>query len=155
MQGPCKTVKCTWKAWTDWSATCGLAQRTRSIQSTQITVQQPDCSGLLQKCTQLPQKETKKTMCTCQTVKCTWNQWSDWSATCGKASRTRTIKWVYYHSHQYLIIIPRARMGCESIVHEVEGQMGYWLRGHEGERNHCFSKIQLVGKKYQDKLLLL
>ncbi|CAH3168650.1 unnamed protein product [Porites evermanni] len=89
---PCKTVKCTWKAWTDWSATCGMAQRTRSIQSTQITVQQPDCSGLPQKCTQLPQKETKKTMCTCQTVQCTWNQWSDWSATCGKASRTRTIK---------------------------------------------------------------
>ena len=25
--------------------------------------------------------------------------------------------------------------------------MGYWLRGHEGERNNCFSKIELVGKK--------
>ena len=26
--------------------------------------------------------------------------------------------------------------------------MGYWLRGHEGERNkNCFSKIQLVGQK--------
>ena len=34
----------------------------------------------------------------------------------------------------YLTIIPRA-------------QMGYWLRGHEGERNNCFSKIQLVGQK--------
>ena len=39
-------------------------------------------------------------------------------------------------------------MGSESIAHEAEGQMGYWLRGHEGERNNCFSKIQLVGKKY-------
>ena len=27
------------------------------------------------------------------------------------------------------------------------GRMGYWLRGHEGERNNCFSKIQLVGQK--------
>ena len=49
------------------------------------------------------------------------------------------------------IIIPRAWMGTESIAHEAEGQMGYWLRGHEGERNNCFSKIQLVGQKYQDK----
>ena len=38
-------------------------------------------------------------------------------------------------------------MGYESIAHEAEGGMGYWLRGHEGERNNCFSKIQLVGKK--------
>ena len=27
-------------------------------------------------------------------------------------------------------------------------------RGHEGERNNCFSKIQLVGKKYRDKTTL-
>ena len=39
-------------------------------------------------------------------------------------------------------------MGSESIAHEGEGQMGYWLRGHEVEKNNCFSKIQLVGKKY-------
>ena len=38
-------------------------------------------------------------------------------------------------------------MGSESIAHEGEGQIGYWLRGHEGERNNCFSKIQLVDKK--------
>ena len=42
-------------------------------------------------------------------------------------------------------------MGSESIVHEAEGWIGYWLRGHEGERNNCFSKIQLVGQKYQDE----
>ena len=42
-------------------------------------------------------------------------------------------------------------MGCESIAHEGEGRMGYWLRGHEVERNNCFSKIQLVGQKYRDK----
>ena len=28
--------------------------------------------------------------------------------------------------------------------------MGYWLRGHEGKSNNCFSKIQLVGQKYRE-----
>ena len=30
-------------------------------------------------------------------------------------------------------------MGSESIAHEAEGRMGYWLWGHEGERKNCFS----------------
>ena len=42
-------------------------------------------------------------------------------------------------------------MGSESIAHEAESLMGYWLRGHEGERNNSFRKIQLVGKKYWGK----
>ena len=29
--------------------------------------------------------------------------------------------------------------------------MGYWLWAHEGERNSCFSKIQLVGQKNIEK----
>ena len=29
--------------------------------------------------------------------------------------------------------------------------MGYWLRGHEGERNNFFRKIQLVGQKYREQ----
>ena len=45
-------------------------------------------------------------------------------------------------------------MGSESIAHEAEGRMGYWLRGHKGERNNCFSKIQLAGPKYRDKTTL-
>ena len=46
-------------------------------------------------------------------------------------------------------------MGSESIAHEAEGRIGYRLRGHEGERNNCLSKIQLVGKKkYRDKTTL-
>ena len=52
---------------------------------------------------------------------------------------------------RYWTIIRRARMGSESAAHEAEGRMDYWLRGHEGERNNCFSKIQLVGQKYRDK----
>ena len=54
----------------------------------------------------------------------------------------------------YLTIIPRAQMGSESIAHEAEGWMGYWLRGHDGERNDCFSKIGLVGQNYRDKTTL-
>ena len=50
-------------------------------------------------------------------------------------------------------------MGSESIAHKAESQMGYWRRGHEGERNDivketCFRKIQLVSKKYRDKTTL-
>ena len=41
-------------------------------------------------------------------------------------------------------------MGSEAIAHEAEGRMGYCLRGHEGERNNCFGKIQLVGQKYRE-----
>ena len=38
-------------------------------------------------------------------------------------------------------------MGSEPIAQEPESRMAYWLRGHEGESNNCFSKIQLVGKQ--------
>ena len=41
----------------------------------------------------------------------------------------------------------RARMGSESIVHEAEDRMGYWLRTRDGKRNNYFSKIKLVGQK--------
>ena len=33
-------------------------------------------------------------------------------------------------------------MAFESMVHVAEGRMGYWLRGHEGERN----KINILVK---------
>ena len=42
-------------------------------------------------------------------------------------------------------------MGSESIAHEAEGLMGKCLRGHEGERNNYFSKIQLVGQKCREQ----
>ena len=45
-------------------------------------------------------------------------------------------------------------MSSESIAHETEDRMSYWLRGHEGETNNCFSKIQLIGQKYRDKTTL-
>ena len=45
-------------------------------------------------------------------------------------------------------------MSSESLAYEAEGRVGYWLRGHEGERNNWFSKIRLVGQKYRDKTTL-
>ena len=42
-------------------------------------------------------------------------------------------------------------MGSESIAF---GLMGYWLRDHEGERNNCFNKFQLVGQNIETKQLL-
>ena len=45
-------------------------------------------------------------------------------------------------------------MVSESIAHEAEGRMGYSVRGHEGEKKNCFSKIQLVGQKYREKTSL-
>ena len=36
-------------------------------------------------------------------------------------------------------------MGYESIAHEAAGYEA--MRGYEGERNYCFSKIQPVGQK--------
>ena len=57
------------------------------------------------------------------------------------------------YNDMYLTIIPRVRMDSESID-EAESRMDHWLRGHEGERNNCFSKIQLVGQKFRDKTTL-
>ena len=54
----------------------------------------------------------------------------------------------------HLTIIPSARMGSESLAHEAEWRMGYWLRAHSGSRNNCFIKIQLACQKYRDKTTL-
>ena len=45
-------------------------------------------------------------------------------------------------------------MGSESIAHEVEGRMGYWLRGHEGERIIVLVKSNWLVKKIENKKLL-
>ena len=38
-------------------------------------------------------------------------------------------------------------MGYESIAHEADGRMGYWLRAHEGERNILLVKSSQLVKK--------
>ena len=45
-------------------------------------------------------------------------------------------------------------MGSESIAHEAEGRMCYWLIGHEGKRNNCFSKIQQLVENMENKKIL-
>ena len=52
------------------------------------------------------------------------------------------------------LAVSNAQICSESIAHEAEGQISYPLKGHEGERNNCFIKIQLVGKKYRYKTTL-
>ena len=63
-----------------------------SFVETVITVNKSSCAGLPQECTEQPQMESREVKCACPTVECNWNEWSEWSATCGAASRTKTIK---------------------------------------------------------------
>ena len=35
-------------------------------------------------------------------------------------------------------------MGSESIAHEAEGRMGYWLRAYEGERNNKLLMMMMM-----------
>ena len=44
-------------------------------------------------------------------------------------------------------------MGSESIaqMHEAEGPMGYWLRGHEGGRNNILVKSNYLVKNIRIK----
>ena len=70
-------------------------------------------------------------------------------------SSVSSVQWMRHFHVKSLTIIPRVWMGSESIAHEAKDWMDYWLGGHEGERNNnCFSKIHLVGQKYQDKTTL-
>ena len=44
-------------------------------------------------------------------------------------------------------------MSSESIAHEAKGRTGYWLRGHEGERNKYIAlvKSNLLVKNIETK----
>ena len=84
--------------------------------------------------------------------------WQMWNSKF-ELGNSHSVQYYYYttirrRGGEWLTIIPRAPMGSESIAHEAEGRMGYWLIGHQGERNNCFSKIQPVGQKYGDKTTL-
>ena len=57
-------------------------------------------------------------------------------------------------SNSFLTIIPRARMGCESIAMRPKAKWSIDSEAITGERNNCFSKIKLVGQKYRDKTTL-
>ena len=60
----------------------------------------------------------------------------EWGGGGGGGGRGVITRQKGFSENGYLTIIPRAQMGSESIAHEAESWMGYWLRGHEGERNN-------------------
>ena len=41
-------------------------------------------------------------------------------------------------------------MASESIAHEAEGLMGYWLRAHSGSRNNCQVNIAFNQTKIEN-----
>ena len=46
------------------------------------------------------------------------------------------------------------KVGLESIAYEAEGRIiGYWLRGHEGERNIVLVKSNQLVKNIETKIL--
>ena len=45
-------------------------------------------------------------------------------------------------------------MGSESIAHEAEGRIGYWLSGHEGERNNRLVKSNKLVKNIKTNNLI-
>ena len=46
-------------------------------------------------------------------------------------------------------------MGSESIAHNAEGRMGYWLTGHEGKRNNIvLVKSNKLVKNIENKKFL-
>ena len=49
------------------------------------------------------------------------------------------------HSWHHFLAL-KFNLECKTL----KNGMDYWLRGHEGEKNNCFSKIQLVGQKYPE-----
>ena len=56
-----------------------------------MEVFKPDCSSLPQSCSQPPESDAREIKCSCPTVNCKWSEWSDWSATCGPATRQKTV----------------------------------------------------------------
>ena len=44
-------------------------------------------------------------------------------------------------------------MGSESVAHEAEGWMGYWLRGHEDKRNNKVNILCLLKLDFNPFLL--
>eukprot|EP00795_Rhopilema_esculentum_P013500 gene13500-4380_t len=86
----CDYVECKYTEWSKWSHSCGKDMvRKRTLQT--IKKKGTDCTGKPKSCTgETVQREKKDELCECDAVKCV-TQWSAWSATCGKATRTQTV----------------------------------------------------------------
>eukprot|EP00794_Sanderia_malayensis_P018008 gene18007-19809_t len=85
----CQYADCSQMSeWSSWSTSCGDGYRTRHTVATPKTVEKESCAGLQQKCQNSTDTDSRKTDCQCQTVRCQPSEWSQWSATCGPATRT-------------------------------------------------------------------
>ena len=42
-------------------------------------------------------------------------------------------------------------MAYDSIAHDTEGQMGYWVIAHEGERDNCITTNRAVNTQTQSE----
>ena len=78
-----------------------------------------------------------------------------------KGPRVLRSSWILNESSLYCKIVKNCILSEVCMKHaaphstnEAESRIGYWLRGYEGERNNCFSKIRLVGQKYRDQTTL-
>lgn len=61
--GECKYVQCVPGPWTEWSAECNDAKRTRSINAVQKTTRRLSCEGLTLTCTKSEETETRTKYC--------------------------------------------------------------------------------------------
>eukprot|EP00794_Sanderia_malayensis_P017458 gene17458-19205_t len=89
----CNYVECQIGSWSQWSTSCGKGQRSRKLQTIRKTVQRESCAGLLQKCPDNPDVQSRTTNCNCRYVECKYNEWSEWSPKCGKnMERKKTLQ---------------------------------------------------------------
>ena len=61
-------MKCERSDWSDWSTSCGIAQRESSLVAVPATVKQYSCDGLAQKCEPDTKVEKRTTQCKFLTV---------------------------------------------------------------------------------------
>ena len=62
-QGICNYVQCIYGQWSQWSTTCGIGQRRRSMQTIRKTIQRVNCNGLPLTCSSAPDIQTRNQQC--------------------------------------------------------------------------------------------
>jgi hypothetical protein len=74
--------------WSAWSASCGPSTRTR----TPLACSQPSCASLCGTPSSSDMTQTRSSpVCCPSTIDWIYSKWSSWSATCGSATRSRTV----------------------------------------------------------------
>ncbi|XP_065060896.1 cochlin-like [Rhopilema esculentum] len=83
----CSYVECQVGAWSAWSKPCGDGHRRRDVKVIRKTELRSNCNGLKTSCDSIGVYSRRSTNCSCEAVECDLSQWSQWSATCGHATR--------------------------------------------------------------------